>query len=208
MTGLRADLALISQWIRPGSRVLDLGCGDGALLDYLRTERAVTGYGLELETDNVVRCVQRGVDVLQLDLDRGLPDFDDGAFDYVVMAATLQAVYYPVRLLNEMLRVGRQGIVTFPNFGHWRSRVDIALRGRMPLSPALPHEWYDTPNIHLCTLRDFDRLCQQQSIRVLERKVVDHQHRTRWAARLLPNLMGEIAVYRFERAPLPPATTT
>jgi methionine biosynthesis protein MetW len=196
---LRADLAHIARWIRPASRVLDLGCGDGALLAHLAHARRCTGYGLEIADDNVVRAIGRGVDVIQLDLDEGLPDFEDGSFDYVVMAQTLQAVRHPGRLLGEMLRVGAEGIVTFPNFGHWRSRFDIALRGRMPVSPALPHQWHDTPNIHLCTLRDFEALCRAHGIRVLERAVLDHAHRARLAARLAPNLMGEIALYRFER---------
>lgn len=201
---LRADLAHIARWIRPHSRVLDLGCGDGLLLAHLATQRHCTGYGLEIDTDNVVAAIGRGVDVIQLDLDDGLADFEDASFDYVVMAQTLQAVRHPDRLLREMLRVGREGIVTFPNFGHWRSRLDIAVHGHMPVSPALPHEWYDTPNIHLCTLRDFERLCARSGTRVLERVVLDHAHRTRRLARLAPNLMGEIALYRFDRNPAAP----
>lgn len=197
---LRPDLAYIARWIRPRSRVLDLGCGDGGLLAHLTTERGCTGYGLEIDMDNVVSCIGRGVDVIQLDLDEGLSDFENDSFDYVVLAQTLQATRFPLRLLDEMLRVGRQGIVTFPNFGHWRCRLDVALRGRMPVSPALPHQWYDTPNIHLCTLRDFERLCHSRSIRVLERAALDHALRQRVGARIAPNLMAELALYRFERA--------
>jgi methionine biosynthesis protein MetW len=200
MTQLRPDLAIISKWIEPGSRVLDLGCGDGTLLEYLKRERDVDGYGLEIDPDNVVACVRRGVNVIQSDLDAGLSDyFDDNSFDYVVMTQTLQAMYYPSRLLSEMLRVGRQGIVTFPNFGHWLSRAQIALAGHMPLSRALPNQWYDTPNIHLCTLKDFEQLCRHLDIQVLQRSVVDTSHRSSIFMSLLPNLLGEIALYRFQR---------
>lgn len=200
MSELRADLAIISEWIEPGSRVLDLGCGDGALLKYLQEERGVSGYGLEIDPANVVACIRNGVDVIQTDLDAGLNDFDPDSFDYVVMTHTLQAVSYPHRLISEMLRIGRQGIVTFPNFGYWRVRLQLAPKGRMPMSGALPHKWYDTPNIRLCTLRDFEALCRQQGIRILERRVLDHAHHEQAFSRLLPNLLGEIAMYRFERA--------
>jgi len=200
MSELRPDLAIISHWIEPGSRVLDLGCGDGTLLEHLRRERNVDGYGLEIDPDNCVACIRRGVSVIQSDLDAGLTDyFDDNSFDYVVMTQTLQAMHYPSRLLSEMLRVGRQGIVTFPNFGHWRSRLQIALGGHMPVSRALPNEWYDTPNIHLCTLKDFEELCRRLDITILQRNAVDTAHRSNIGMRLLPNLLGEIALYRFQR---------
>ncbi|NLO80837.1 MAG: methionine biosynthesis protein MetW [Xanthomonadaceae bacterium] len=195
---MRPDLAIISEWIEPGSRVLDLGCGDGTLLKYLQEHRNVTGYGLEIDPDNVLACIKNNVDVIQTDLDAGLSDFDEDSFDYVVMTHTLQAVSYPHRLVKEMLRIGRQGIVTFPNFGHWRVRTQLLLKGRMPVSNALPHAWYDTPNIRLCTVKDFEELCKTQGIRILERQVLDHTHRQRALARLLPNLLGEIAMYRFE----------
>lgn len=198
MKALRPDLAIISEWIQPGSRVLDLGCGDGMLLEHLMVSRNVDGYGLEIDPDNVVRCIQRGVSVIQSDLDAGLTDyFDDNSFDYVVMTQTIQAVHYPSRLLSEMLRVGREGIVTFPNFGHWSSRLQLALGGRMPQSRALPNEWYDTPNIHLCTLKDFEALCHRLDIEILQRNVVDTAHRSNLGMKLLPNLLGEIALYHF-----------
>jgi len=199
---MRPDLEIISEWVQPGTRVLDLGCGDGTLLEHLRDTRQVTGYGLEIDDDNITRCIERGVQVIQTDLDAGLADFfDEDSFDYVVMTQTLQAVYYPASLLDEMLRVGREGIVTFPNIGHWQSRLHLALGGRMPITRALPSDWYDTPNIHLCTLKDFEALCQRQQITILERAAVDFKHRTSWGTRLLPNLLGEIALYRFCRSP-------
>lgn len=200
MSELRADLAIISQWIEPGSRVLDLGCGDGTLLGHLKQQRDVDGYGLEIDPENIVACIQRGLSVIQSDLDAGLSDyFDDNSFDYVIMTQTLQAMHYPSRLLSEMLRVGREGIVTFPNFGHWRARAQLALGGHMPLSPALPNQWYDTPNIHLCTLTDFEQLCQHMDIEILQRSVVDTAHRSNFAINLMPNLLGEMALYRFRK---------
>ena len=197
---MRPDLEIITEWIQPGTRVLDLGCGDGTLLEHLRDTRDVTGYGLEIDDDNVIRCIERGVQVIKTDLDAGLADFfDKESFDYVVMSHTLQAVHYPASLLDDMLRVGREGIVTFPNIGHWQSRLHLALGGRMPVTRALPSDWYDTPNIHLCSLRDFEDLCYHQKIKILECTAVDYVHRSSWRARLLPNLLGEIALYRFCR---------
>lgn len=196
---LRTDLALIVDWIESGSRVLDLGCGDGSLMAHLTETRQVTGYGVEIDIDNVVACVQRGVNVIQDDLNDGLSAFGDNAFDYVVMTQTLQAMARPDLLLEEMLRVGRQGIVTLPNFGHWRCRWQLGLGGRMPVSPALPAQWYDTENIHLCSLSDFETLCAEHGIRVLRREAVNHAHQRRYAARVLPNLFAEIALYQFER---------
>lgn len=196
---LRPDLALIASWIRPGSRVLDLGCGDGALLAHLQQTQNVSGYGIEIDPDKVTACIRNGVNVLQSNLDQGLSDFDEASFDYVIMSQTLQAVRYPDAVLNEMLRVGREGIVTFPNFGHIKPRLYLAMRGLMPVSPALPHTWYNTPNIHLCTLRDFERLCRERGIRIHERKALDANHQETSLSRFMPNLFGEIALYRFQR---------
>ncbi len=197
---VRSELALISEWIRPGSRLLDLGCGEGLLLRHLRDTRQVIGYGLEIDPNNIRGCVEKGIPVIQTNLDEGLKDFDPASFDYVVMTQTLQAVRYPQHLLEEMLRVGHEGIVTFPNMGHWRPRLRLALAGRMPVSDVSERDWYDTPNIHLCTVRDFETLCETMGIRILDRTFIDHAHHERAAARLLPNLLGEVALYRFERA--------
>lgn len=199
---MRPDLEIITDWILPGTRVLDLGCGDGTLLEHLGRTRQVSGYGLEIDDDNIIRCIERGVQVIKTDLDAGLADFfDEDSFDYVLMTQTLQAVRYPASLLDEMLRVGREGIVTFPNIGHWQSRLHLGLSGRMPITRALPSDWYDTPNIHLCSLKDFEALCERQQISILERTAVDYEHRTSLGIRLLPNLLGEIALYRFCRRP-------
>ena len=197
--GIRPDYAIIAEWIRPGSRVLDLGCGDGTLLTYLSVEKGVTGYGMELEDAYIPVCIEKGINVIQSDLNEGLAEFDDDSFDFVVLSLTLQAMRYPNRLLTEMLRVGTEGIVTFPNFGHWQTRFQLGFLGKMPVSEALPNQWYDTPNIHLCTLQDFEALCKDLKIKVLERRAVDHAHKTSLGLRLLPNLLGEIALYRFTK---------
>ncbi len=196
---LRPDLELIAEWIQPKSRVLDLGCGDGALLAHLQGKRGVTGYGLEIDPDNILMCIKRGVPVVQHDLDAGLKAFQDNAFDYVIMTQTLQAVRFPQLLLTEMLRIGREGIVTFPNLGHWRCRLQIALGGKMPLTRALPIRWYETPHIHLCTLRDFENLCLDQNIELLQCSTVDHSHRSSLGTKIAPNLFGELAIYRIRR---------
>ena len=196
---LRTDLDIISQWIKPGSRVLDLGCGDGTLLKYLQETRQISGYGLENDDDNVTRCIKAGINVIHTDLDAGLSDFQTNSFDYVIMTQTLQAMHYPDHLLEEMLRTGRQGIVAFPNFAYWYNRLQLALGGKMPMSRNLPNPWYNTPNIHLCTVNDFEKLCAERTIRVLQRAMVNHAHRYSIGDHLLPNLLGRNALYRFER---------
>lgn len=198
MSTLRPELRTIADWITTGSQVLDLGCGDGTLMCYLNNTRQVTGYGLEIDATKIVKAIDNGINVIQTDLDAGLNEFESNSFDYVVMSQTLQAIHYPDRLLEEMLRVGRECIITFPNFGYWRNRLQL-LFGRMPVTRALPHEWYNTPNIHLCTLRDFEELCEEKQFHILERTVVDRAHRSSIPMRLLPNLMGEVALYRIKR---------
>lgn len=197
-SALRPEQRLIAEWITPGARVLDLGCGDGALLAALHQEKGVTGYGIEIEPANIVACIARKVNVIQANLDEGLDGFDADSFDFVIMTQTVQAMRFPHRLLDEILNIGREGIVTFPNMGHWRCRLQFA-RGRMPVTRHLPNTWYDTPNIHMCTVADFDDLCASQNITVLQRAIVDSQHRAKKGMQLLPNLLAEIAVYRIMR---------
>lgn len=192
---LRADLALIADWIAPGTRVLDLGCGDGALLAHLRDARRCHGYGVELADAHVAACVAAGVNVLQQDLDAGLRLFRDDTFDTVVLSQTLQAVHNAEAMLTEMARVARQGIVSFPNFGHWRHALAL-LRGHMPVTPEIPYQWFDTPNIHLCTLKDFELLAARVGLRVLDRAVLARGRPVHWA----PGLRATLAIYRFERA--------
>ena len=191
----RPDFAAIAGWVGMGSSVLDLGCGDGSLLRYLRDSRRVTGYGVEIDDDRVLACVKSGVNVIQGDLERGLSEFESRSFDYVVLSQTLQAVRNSERIVHDMLRVGREGIVTFPNFGYWRNRLQV-IGGHMPVSENLPYEWHDTPNIHLCTITDFEDFCAGHGVRIMERKVLTGGG----PVRVLPNLLGSLAVYRFQRA--------
>ena len=184
--------------IEDGARVLDVGCGDGALLAHLAKTRDVGGYGVEIDANNVVRCIESGVNVIQADVDAGLRGFESGSFDYVVMTQTLQALQRPDQVVGEMLRVGKTAIVTFPNFGHWRVRLGL-LAGRMPNTPALPEEWYDTPNIHLCTVADFDDLCRERHWTVLKRSLLHHERRDDAVIRLSPNLFAENALYMLQR---------
>lgn len=195
---LRPDLEIICEWIKPDTRILDLGCGDGALLTHLKKTRNVTGYGLEIDDENILKCIINGVQVIQTNLDEGITEFfEEDSFDYVVMTQTLQAIQHPEKLLIEMMRIGKEGIVTFPNMAHWKSRLQLGLGGHMPLTRTLPNEWYETPNIHLCSISDFERLCQNLGIKIVQRTAVDYAHRHSLGIKLLPNLLGEIALYRF-----------
>jgi methionine biosynthesis protein MetW len=196
---MRADLNIIQNWIAPGSRVLDLGCGDGTLLNLLKTEKGVSEIGLEIEEGNIQQCIAKGVNVIQQDLNKSLKNFGDKSFDTVLLTQTLQAVNYPDILIEEMLRIGNNCIVTFPNFGNWRSRLYLFFKGRMPVSNFMPYQWYNTPNIHFCTVRDFDELCREKGIAIITRTVVDHKHQDSWLIKMWPNLLGETAIYHISR---------
>jgi len=195
---LRPELQKICEWIEPGSRVLDLGCGDGALLEWLQKNRQVTGYGVEINQQDVLSCLKKNVNIIQTDLDAGLTDFADASFDYVIMTQALQALHRPDKTLDEMLRVGRKSIVTFPNFGLWKCRLYLSINGRMPVSKALPAQWYDTKNIHLCTVNDFENFCAQRSMTISKRGIVDYNHRPSTLMKLWPNLFGEVALYQLD----------
>lgn len=187
----RPDFEAIAGWVKPGSSVLDLGCGDGLLLRYLGQSHKIRGYGIEIADENVIACVKNGVNVIQSDLERGLAGFDAESFDFVILSQTLQAMRHTEEIVQEMLRVGREAIVSFPNFGNWRARLQVGL-GRMPVSGELPYQWFDTPNVHLCTINDFGDFCAQHGIDVLERIVLHEGRRVTF----LPNFLGSLAVFR------------
>ncbi len=192
---MRLDFDLLQQWISPGSRVLDLGCGDGELLRMLQQHKRVTGLGLEIDQKKLCQCIASGVNVVEQDLDKGLANFQTNSFDTVLMTQTLQAVQYPHHVLDEMLRVGRECIITFPNFGHWRCRLYLYTRGRMPVSKFMPYTWYDTPNIHFCTVKDFEALCQEKNIYVVNRAVVNQNDKSTYIAKRWPNIFGMTIIY-------------
>ncbi|MEO6147987.1 MAG: methionine biosynthesis protein MetW, partial [Sulfuriferula sp.] len=154
----RHDFQTIANWVKPGSKILDLGCGDGSLLKFLQDTRQARGYGVELTDANILAGVKNGINIIQNDLESGLSVFESDSFDHVILSQTLQAMRHTEAILREMLRVGREGIVTFPNFGYWKNRLQV-LRGTMPVSDDIPYQWYDTPNVHLCTMHDFEALC-------------------------------------------------
>lgn len=196
---MRQDLTHIQQWIEPDSRVLDLGCGDGEFLEQLCQARRVNGLGLEIDPDKLTASIARGLSVVEQNLDQGLDNFADDSFDTVVLAHALQVLHYPDKVLEEMLRIGRKCIVTFPNFGHWRCRLHLGTRGRMPVSRLLPYSWYDTPNIHFCTVRDFEQLCKNRQIRILQRDMISAGTHSKALAKHWPNLFATTAIYHISR---------
>lgn len=190
----RKDMELIAELVPPGSRVLDLGCGNGELLALLRDKRGCSGYGVEISDENVLACTKRGVDVIQLNLEEGLAVFEDQSFDVVLQLDTMQHLKNTERMLLETARVGRMGIVSFPNFAHWPNRLRI-VTGRMPVTKTLPYEWYDTPNIRVGTYTDFEVLLHKTRLRVLDAFGIQDGR----AVRRFPNLMSSVAVFKFER---------
>jgi methionine biosynthesis protein MetW len=193
MHTLRDDLRQIAAWVADGAHVLDLGCGDGALMAYLRDSRAARVVGVEIADDSILQCVRRRLSVIQADLESGLRMFPDHMFDTVVLSQTLQAMHQTEAVLREMARVGRQGIVSFPNFGHWRHLLSL-VGGRMPVSPQMPYQWYDTPNVHLCTPKDFEILAARLGLAITGRALLAAGQ----PVSVLPNLRSKLAVYRFE----------
>jgi methionine biosynthesis protein MetW len=195
VTGLRADLAFIAHWVTPGSRVLDLGCGDGAMLDYLQRHKQCRGYGVEIDDAKIPRCVQRGVNVIQQNLEDGLAMFADDAFDTVLCLSALQMMKHVEEVLRDVARVGREAIVSFPNFAHWPHRLSLLL-GRMPVSESLPYQWYDTPNLRCATIRDFEELAREVGLEVLECVALAEGGSP---VDFLPNWRGSLAVFRLRK---------
>jgi methionine biosynthesis protein MetW len=192
---MRSDFAAIAEWVAPGSQVLDVGCGDGSLLHHLKIAKQAHVYGVELADDKVLACAQKGLNVVQQNLEGGLALFEDQSFDKVILSQTLQTIHQTARILSEIARVGKECVVSFPNFGHWSHRSAVLL-GRMPVSKSLPHQWYDTPNVRVLTIADFEALAPAVGLELLDR-VVFHDGQS---VEFLPNLRGSLAVYRARRA--------
>jgi len=199
MSNLRLDQQQLVNWIKPNSKVLDLGCGNGVLLAYLAKHKQVQGYGLEIDDANVVSCIEKGVNVIQRDIDAGLSEFEKDFFDYVILSQTIQAVRSPEKTLSEMLRVGCKGIVTLPNLGHWRIRMQMGLGGKTPLTAEFPHSWYDTPNIHVCTIDDFENFCQNKNVKIVKKKAFGSSHKSGLLIDTFPNVFATTAVYKLCR---------
>ena len=194
----RKDFKFISGWIEKDSTVLDLGCGDSTLLNFLRKNKNVKGYGFEKDIKKVQESISKNISVIQADFNSGLEKyFDKNFFDYAVMTQALQENKNPDKIIIEMLRVAKEGIVTFPNMGFWKNRLQLGLLGKMPMSDSLPNNWFDTPNIHLCTLKDFEKLCDDLNITIIEKMVLNSNYESNKLLSLFPNLFGEIALYRF-----------
>lgn len=196
---MRLDYSIIANWVKPEAEVLDLGCGDGSLIKELNEKRQVHGYGIEIDEENILRCVQNGVNVIEQDIELGLSNFADKRFDTVIMSQAIQTLKRPEKALSEMLRIGRECIIVFPNFGHWKARLHLAIHGRMPISDLLPYEWYNTPNIHFCTFRDFDNLCKEIGAEIINRDVIATNSPGASLRNLNPNLFGETALYRVRK---------
>ena len=193
---LRGDIDTILNWVKQGSRVLDLGCGDGELLAALIEHKAVSGLGLDIDPENLIAAVDKGLCVVQQNMEDGLSNFNTKSFDVVIIAFSLQVLTRPHNVLERVVDIGSEAIVSFPNFGHWRSRLSLLLSGRMPKTKALPYSWFDTPNIHFCTMADFEQLCDQLQIEIIERKTSGSGHTL---AKLWPNLFAKSASYRIQR---------
>ena len=194
---MRYDLHLIAAWINQGAKVLDLGCGEGSLLEYLIQKKQVIGSGIERNESRVAKCIEKGLMVLQGDINEEIEDYPDNSFDYVILSQTLQQVYAPDRLIRSMLRIGRKGIVSFPNFSHWRVRLQLFSSGYAPVTKQLPYQWYDTPNIRVITLKDFRKFTREIGCRILKEVAINTQARDRHGniIKMFPNLRATYGIF-------------
>ena len=186
----------INDWISQDSKVLDLGCGDGSLLNDLRKEKSASGLGIEIDAEKIKSCLKKGISVIEQDIDSGLENFGNQSFDYVVMSQSIQALKKPEVALEEIVRIGKECIVSIPNFANIKCRLQLFFKGQMPVSSALPHDWYSTPNLHLCSLEDFEKLCKKSNIKIVERKLSKINGEESILMKLLPNLFSEVALYK------------
>ena len=187
----RYDFPIIENWTHQNSKVLDLGCGDGSLLNYLKEKKDIKGFGIEKNKDNWLLSLKNNIDVIQMDLEAGLAGFETNSFDLVILSRTIQSMNHIEEIIHEMMRVGKEVIITFPNFGYWKNRFQI-MQGNMPVSDELPYKWFETPNIHLCTIQDFDNLCRENKIKVEQRLILTDKK----SVSFYPNFFGALALYK------------
>ena len=190
--------SILNAWIPKNSEVLDLGCGDGSLLASLKNKLNVSGYGVDISEKKIQLSLSKGLNVIEQDIDEGLDNFKDASFDIVIMSQSIQALKKPENALKEIVRIGKECIVSIPNFANLKCRVQLALTGKMPVSNALPYDWYSTPNLHLCSLKDFESLCKKLNIKVIERKLSDSNGRSSFLMKTFPNLFTEVALYKLK----------
>ncbi len=191
--------SILNSWIQKNAEVLDLGCGNGTLLASLKETRNVNGYGIDISEKNIELSLSKGLNVIEQDIDKGLSNFADGSFDVVIMSQSIQALKKPENALKEIVRIGKECVVSIPNFANLRCRMQLALTGKMPVSSALPHEWYATPNLHLCSLKDFENLCQKLDVEIIERKLTNSFGKSTMLMNLAPNLFTEVALYKLKQ---------
>ncbi|MDB4816296.1 methionine biosynthesis protein MetW [Gammaproteobacteria bacterium] len=192
-------LEVIKNWVKKDSEVLDLGCGKGEILKILSEELNTISLGIEIDQENITLCIQSGLNVIQQNIDEGLSNFGDKSFDMVIMSQTIQVLKEPKKALLEVTRIGKECIVTIPNFGYWSTRVNLLISGKMPVTGSLPNAWHNTPNIHLCTIKDFELLCIECGINIIEKRFFDNSGIENSLTRLLPNLLGSTAMYKISK---------